>query len=159
MTLVLRKEEQFSWTDEAVEILKIRWAEGAKARIIALEIGANKNAVIGKAHRLGLGAHVNGKGGNQNTVAVGFIVRKKPRAPRDRWKEKPLPIAEVIHIAPDPSCKVHFLDAGKRQCRYPLWGADYTPLEHKFCCGAVTPKDAVYCGFHHNITHYRAAAE
>ena len=46
-----------SWTDERIERLKARWAEGATASQIADELGGvSRNAVIGKAHRLGLDA-------------------------------------------------------------------------------------------------------
>ncbi|MFL1874217.1 GcrA family cell cycle regulator, partial [Hansschlegelia beijingensis] len=43
------------WTDERVELLKKRWAEGLSASQIAAELGGvTRNAVIGKVHRLGL---------------------------------------------------------------------------------------------------------
>ena len=44
-----------SWTDERIERLKKMWAKGATASQIADELGGvSRNAVIGKAHRLGL---------------------------------------------------------------------------------------------------------
>jgi GcrA cell cycle regulator len=44
-----------SWTEERIERLKKMWAEGATASQIADELGGvSRNAVIGKAHRLGL---------------------------------------------------------------------------------------------------------
>ena len=44
-----------SWTDERIERLKKMWADGANASQIADELGGvSRNAVIGKAHRLGL---------------------------------------------------------------------------------------------------------
>lgn len=44
-----------SWTDERIERLKKMWTEGATASQIAEELGGvSRNAVIGKAHRLGL---------------------------------------------------------------------------------------------------------
>ena len=44
-----------SWTDERIERLKKMWANGATASQIADELGGvSRNAVIGKAHRLGL---------------------------------------------------------------------------------------------------------
>ena len=44
-----------SWTDERIERLKTMWAKGATASQIAEDLGGvSRNAVIGKAHRLGL---------------------------------------------------------------------------------------------------------
>ena len=44
-----------SWTDERIERLKAMWTKGATASQIAEELGGvSRNAVIGKAHRLGL---------------------------------------------------------------------------------------------------------
>src|SRR5687768_12953864 len=44
-----------SWTEERIERLKKMWKDGATASQIADELGGvSRNAVIGKAHRLGL---------------------------------------------------------------------------------------------------------
>ena len=44
-----------SWTDERIERLKEMWTRGMTASQIADDLGAvSRNAVIGKAHRLGL---------------------------------------------------------------------------------------------------------
>ena len=44
-----------SWTEERIERLKAMWAKGSTASQIAEDIGGvSRNAVIGKAHRLGL---------------------------------------------------------------------------------------------------------
>ena len=44
-----------SWTDERIDRLKALWIQGMTASQIADELGGvSRNAVIGKAHRLGL---------------------------------------------------------------------------------------------------------
>jgi GcrA cell cycle regulator len=44
-----------SWTEERIERLKAMWTKGSTASQIAEELGGvSRNAVIGKAHRLGL---------------------------------------------------------------------------------------------------------
>src|SRR5512145_299649 len=46
-----------SWTEERIDRLKAMWTKGATASQIAEELGGvSRNAVIGKAHRLGLKA-------------------------------------------------------------------------------------------------------
>jgi GcrA cell cycle regulator len=46
-----------SWTDERIERLKAMWTSGSTASQIAEDLGGvSRNAVIGKAHRLGLEA-------------------------------------------------------------------------------------------------------
>jgi GcrA cell cycle regulator len=46
-----------SWTEERIDRLKAMWAEGSTASQIAEDLGGvSRNAVIGKAHRLGLEA-------------------------------------------------------------------------------------------------------
>src|SRR5918998_1954844 len=48
---------QMSWTDERIDRLKELWTQGMTASQIADELaGVSRNAVIGRAHRLGLQA-------------------------------------------------------------------------------------------------------
>ncbi|MBB3883010.1 GcrA family cell cycle regulator [Acetobacter oeni] len=44
------------WTDETIARLKALWQEGLSTAEIGRQIGITKNAVVGKAHRLGLPA-------------------------------------------------------------------------------------------------------
>jgi GcrA cell cycle regulator len=49
------KEDRVSWTEERIDTLKKMWDSGMTATQIAEELGGvSRNAVIGKAHRLGL---------------------------------------------------------------------------------------------------------
>ena len=49
------EEQNMSWTEERIDRLKTMWAKGATASQIAEDLGGvSRNAVIGKAHRLGL---------------------------------------------------------------------------------------------------------
>ncbi len=43
-----------TWTPERVEMLTRLWATGLPTAQIGKELGITKNAVVGKAHRLGL---------------------------------------------------------------------------------------------------------
>jgi len=64
-----------SWTDERIDRLKKMWSDGATASQIADELGGvSRNAVIGKAHRLGLDAR-------PSPVKAGEEKEKKASAP------------------------------------------------------------------------------
>lgn len=70
-----------SWTDERIDQLKAMWERGLTASQIAEELGGvSRNAVIGKAHRLGLQSRPSPVKANE--------APKKPAAPR-----KPAPAA------------------------------------------------------------------
>lgn len=45
------------WSNEEIDTLKRLWSRGESARIIALQLRTTRNAVIGKANRLGLPKH------------------------------------------------------------------------------------------------------
>ena len=64
-----------SWTEERIDRLKSMWAEGSTASQIAEELGGvSRNAVIGKAHRLGLESR-------PSPVKPGEEKEKKVKAP------------------------------------------------------------------------------
>ena len=46
------------WTQAKEKLLKAMWGKGSSAREIGNKVGATRNAVIGKARRLELGARV-----------------------------------------------------------------------------------------------------
>jgi GcrA cell cycle regulator len=62
-----------SWTEERIDRLKAMWTKGATASQIAEELGGvSRNAVIGKAHRLGLESR-------PSPVKAGEEKEKKPK--------------------------------------------------------------------------------
>ena len=108
-----------SWTDERIDRLKAMWAEGSTASQIAEDLGGvSRNAVIGKAHRLGLESR-------PSPVKAGEEKAKKakpapaptpatPPAPKPAAKAAPkpapaapaAPAADVIAKAPRPTREV-----------------------------------------------------
>ncbi|MBC2666761.1 GcrA cell cycle regulator, partial [Novosphingobium flavum] len=95
-----------SWTDERIEKLTKMWEGGATASQIADELGGvSRNAVIGKAHRLGLKARPSPVKANEKGEAPAAPAPKPVRAeapprpaapPREKAAEpapRPAPVA------------------------------------------------------------------
>ena len=89
-----------SWTDERIERLKNMWAKGATASQIADELGGvSRNAVIGKAHRLGLEQRPSPvKPGEEKEVKKPVASAAKPTAPKAE-APKPAPAAQPASAA------------------------------------------------------------
>ncbi|WP_086620073.1 GcrA family cell cycle regulator [Erythrobacter tepidarius] len=72
-----------SWTDERIATLRKMWEGGATASEIAAELGGvSRNAVIGKAHRLGLKARPSPVKANEKKAKPG--AGKKPVTPASK---------------------------------------------------------------------------
>jgi GcrA cell cycle regulator len=92
-----------SWTDERIERLKKMWSDGATASQIADELGGvSRNAVIGKAHRLGLDARPSPvKPGEEKEKKAAPAPAPKTAAPKPEPQPKPQPaISNEERIAP-----------------------------------------------------------
>ena len=70
------------WDEERMEVLTRLWLAGATARMIAGKLGGGvtRNAVIGKAHRLGL----TGKHGSNRLKRAQAFRPKGKRKPKNR---------------------------------------------------------------------------
>ena len=94
-----------SWTEERIERLKKMWHEGATASQIADELGGvSRNAVIGKAHRLGLEQR-------PSPVKPGEEKETRKPAPAAAAPAKPKAEPEPAHAAapaatPSPSGRI-----------------------------------------------------
>lgn len=95
-----------SWTDERIEKLTKMWEGGATASQIADELGGvSRNAVIGKAHRLGLKARPSPVKANEKPSRPAAPKKPKPAeaapAPRAPEPQAEAPAAPV-RAAPPP---------------------------------------------------------
>ena len=97
-----------SWTDERIETLTKMWEGGSTASQIAEELGGvSRNAVIGKAHRLGLKARPSPVKANEKVEAEVAPPPPKPaRAPEPPVRaapRAPAPAAPRPPVAGTPS--------------------------------------------------------
>ncbi|HVQ08449.1 MAG TPA: GcrA family cell cycle regulator [Allosphingosinicella sp.] len=84
-----------SWTDERIDRLKELWSQGKTASHIADELGGvSRNAVIGKAHRLGLQSRPSPVKPNEPTPKAKAKARDKSEAPAAA-APAPKPVAEA----------------------------------------------------------------
>ena len=96
-----------SWTDERIATLKKMWEGGATASQIADELGGvSRNAVIGKAHRLGLKSRPSPVKANEPKKAdkkPAAAARPAPRKPAPRAAPKAAEPASPAAPAPRPA--------------------------------------------------------
>ena len=93
-----------SWTEERIERLKKMWHDGATASQIADELGGvSRNAVIGKAHRLGLEQRPSPvKPGDEKEVKKASPAPPVPKAAAPRPETSAPAKASSAAPAPDP---------------------------------------------------------
>jgi GcrA cell cycle regulator len=119
-----------SWTEERIERLKKMWHDGATASQIADELGGvSRNAVIGKAHRLGLEQRPSPvKPGEEKEVkkaapapapaaAAPKAAAAKPEAPAPAKAAAPVAPAAPATSAPQPNAPAHRLTPQELQYR------------------------------------------
>src|SRR3569833_3414240 len=83
-----------AWTDERIETLRKMWEAGQTASQIAEQLGGvSRNAVIGKAHRLGLQSRPSPVKSNE------------PKAETAAPAPRPAPVATPAAPAPQPAAK------------------------------------------------------
>ncbi len=97
-----------SWTEERIDTLKKMWDSGLTATQIAEELGGvSRNAVIGKAHRLGLPSRPSPVKANEAKAAAAAPAEPKPapapRAAAPAPAPTPAPAPAPRAAAPTPA--------------------------------------------------------
>ncbi|MET0238275.1 MAG: GcrA family cell cycle regulator [Sphingobium sp.] len=90
-----------AWTNERIDQLRTMWERGMTASQIAEELGGvSRNAVIGKAHRLGLQARPSPVKAADSTAKASVPPVRKPAEPAPSAAPEPTPV--VQEAAPKP---------------------------------------------------------
>jgi GcrA cell cycle regulator len=151
------------WTDEAVEVLKRLAREGRSASVIAEALGApSRNAVIGKANRIGIklngGGRASGPGGASASAQPErlalphpkLVLNKQSNAPAasrgaERKAARTLGEAEIGEMR-----RVRFDEIRGSACRWPLGD----PRSGEFAyCGLKPAEGHSYCAGHCRIAY------
>ena len=144
------------WTDAAIETLRQMALEGKSASNIAVALGApSRNAVIGKANRIGVkltgNIHLAPRASRPSAerprrpaiARTGAPLWKRPALPAVARERKPawaFAQAEVGEML-----KVGLEDISESACRWPI--GDPTSEEFAYC-GIQTAKGRSYCAGH-----------
>ncbi len=133
-----------SWTINSISKLKKLWNKELSTTDIGKKLGFSKNAVVGKAHRLGLKS--------RSTSVVKKIKRKrviktKAKAPIKSIikTKKTSSDKQKINKKTTPSKIIGIMDLKKEMCRWPL--GDPRSSDFSFC-GNPTFKSKPYCLTH-----------
>lgn len=151
------------WTDDAIAILRRAHGEHLSFSQITMEINDetgstfSRNAVIGKACRIGLVAAAPRM---RNRVMLSRPPRPPRRIKRKETRER-LPTGDLppdtallqeIEAQPPPAefLGIAFLDLQPRHCRYPRGGSNGEPV---LFCGQPKRDDSSYCAACHALCH------
>jgi GcrA cell cycle regulator len=110
------------WTDERIALLKDSWESGMTASQIAEKLGENvsRNAVIGKAHRLGLKSRPSPVKPGEAEVPVAVVA---PAAVAAAPAAAPPPAPRVATpraAAKGKAAKTSLLDLTEKICKWPI---------------------------------------
>lgn len=146
-----------NWTEERIADLRRLWTEGASASGIATILGGiTRNAVIGKAHRLGLEPRREAMPGSGRPDAS----RPKPPPRVSNPIGRPRSVVSRLHKAPKEKTEltpeivanpVQMLDLKPHHCRWPVGPVSHDMLH----CGADAIDGKPYCAKHCGVA-YRA---
>jgi GcrA cell cycle regulator len=141
-----------SWTDERIALLKNGWENGKSASQIAEELGegVTRNAVIGKAHRLGLASRPSPvKASEEEPAAAPVATAAAPAAPAAApaapAAAAPAPAARKAARGGGKPQRTSLLDLNEKICKWPI-GHPGEPDFH--FCGKNAQPGFPYCNDH-----------
>ena len=117
-----------AWTEEQIDQLKELWSEGLSTSEIGRKLGVTKNAVVGKAHRLGLPPRPSpikrATGAKRPTRSKVMAVKPASRGPTCMWpighpNEPGFRFCGKSALSGKPYCQEHYdiayIPAGLRE--------------------------------------------
>jgi GcrA cell cycle regulator len=145
-----------TWTAERIALLKDRIDAGLSCGQIAREIGVSRNAVIGKANRLGLSRSKGVSPRHRERTDARSVARSRVASQHRTllalWAKPALAFAE----APEDSANLcPLFELQQWHCRWPI--GDPTAENFGFC-GNKQVDSLPYCAAHARMAYRRAPA-
>lgn len=155
------------WTEQRIEMLRRLWGQGQTASQIAVALGGvTRNAVIGKAHRLGLTGRPSPI---KRDSSGGDAPKRRPAARRIPMAPQPKPMMPLqrsassghAEVAPPPppapqertrAYSAQRAQVGGKACSWPV-GDPKQPGFH--FCGEPAEPGRPYCGQHCHMAYQR----
>jgi GcrA cell cycle regulator len=142
---------QTTWTTERIALLMNRIDAGFSCGQIAREIGVSRNAVIGKANRLGLSRFKSAAAGQLEQTNARKNARSRTvtqhRILRALW---PKPQLAFVEVSGDSANRCSLFELQQWHCRWPI--GDPTSEDFGFC--GNKPVDGLpYCPAHARIAY------
>lgn len=140
------------WTDDRIETLRSLWMQGLTASQIAERLGGvSRNAVIGKAHRLGLSARPSPI---KRETARTLPLHRAPAAPA---AAAPMPARAAQPSQPPVQRTAAAPQAGgSKTCMWPV--GDPKQADFHFC-GAPAEAGRPYCTQHCAAAYHKRAVD
>lgn len=158
-----------NWSESEIETLKSLWSNGLSARVIGKGLGRERNAILGKVHRLGL----EGRKVEERTIPRPWVPGKRKPSPPPLPALKPKPETKdgrkrggtsysvlasararqkPIEPLPEPrGPKIGIVELSYRDCRYPH--GDPREKAFHFCARPVEQDGSPYCNFHRSVCY------
>ncbi len=146
------------WTAERTTTLRTMAANHSSANQIAFEIGCGitRNAVCGKAYRIGVQLSGSNRGARTNRTSRKGIPKPRQRGAHvPSWALQTEPsvyASEAVELVAEPASalNVTFIDREPAQCLWPVSG---DPGPAMMCCGAPQHDGRSYCAWHCRIAY------
>ena len=148
-----------SWTDARIDLLRTSWEQGLTASQIAeaLGEGISRNAVIGKAHRLGLKPRPSPVRGGEAQIAelaaesVAVPLPVSAAAPVAAPRPATVPVRKPVRAAVSTKpARTTLLDLSEKICKWPIGHPGDADFHF---CGKPSQASFPYCTEHCAIAY------
>ena len=137
-----------SWNDDNVLRLKELWDQGLPTAQIGKLLGFTKNAVVGKAHRIGLERRPSPI--RRTAVKPDRKKARSPVMPKLNFEKQEAETNQINTSNFQPSVKNIFISSSKRGCEWPMGHPDESDFHF---CGKERIDDKPYCLDHCAIAY------